>query len=214
MDAVFFDLDGTLADTAIDLATALNQVLIEENKIPLDLIQVKKVASHGSVALIKSGFQIEQTHPEFKSYQQRLLDHYCECLTEHPALMPGMHTILQQLFAADIPWGIVTNKPAYLTDPLVASMSLPHAPACVVSGDTVARSKPHPDSLLHACKLLQVMPKNCVYMGDAERDIQAGKAAGMRTIVALFGYLSDNDNPTRWGAEAMIHSPNELLDLL
>jgi phosphoglycolate phosphatase len=125
-----------------------------------------------------------------------------------------MLDLLDSLEARDLPWGIVTNKPAWLTDPLMQALEVAERAACVVSGDTAARAKPHPDSLIHACRLIAVDPSDCWYVGDAERDIAAGRAAGTRTLVALFGYLSVDDKPADWGANGMIQEPLDLLDWL
>ena len=214
MRAVFFDLDGTFADTAPDLADALNKTLVAHNQKPLPFDQIRPVVSHGGKALIELGFGINEQAAEFETLRQELLKYYQQDLNKHTQLFPGISDCIKQLHARNQSWGIVTNKPSWLTDPLMASLVLPHQPCCIVSGDTIAQRKPHPAPLLHACKLCDVEPVNSVYIGDAERDIIAGRAAGMHTIVAKYGYLSENDSPDTWQADASINQPEELLPLL
>ena len=129
-------------------------------------------------------------------------------------LFPGAAELLAELNRRGITWGIVTNKPAFLTDPLVRLLAFAHPPACVVSGDTTANKKPHPEPMLHACRLAAGMPEECLYVGDARRDVEAGKRAGMQTLVALYGYIDENEAPRTWGANAMIDKPLDVLDWL
>jgi len=212
--AILFDLDGTLADTAIDLYVALNRLQQEEKQALTPLSTLRQVASNGSIAMISTGFGVERDHPRFRDLQQRFLQYYRQALTDNAVLMPGMEALLQALAERQTDWGIVTNKPGWLTDPLVETLPLPSAPKCVISGDTVDRGKPHPDSLLHACRLLQKPPQECLYVGDAERDIQAGRSAGMRTVAAGFGYISVDNPPRNWQADYTIDHPEQLLNLL
>lgn len=211
---VLFDLDGTLADTAPDLAQALNALLVEEGKQALPYETIRPEVSHGATALIKLGFGLAAGDKEFDRLRQRFLALYSENLCQHTRPFAGIEPLLRTLQEQGVNWGIVTNKPAFLTDPLVASLNLTPAPACVVSGDTVANRKPHPEPMIHACAQAGSRPEQCLYVGDAERDIQAGKQAGMRTLVALFGYISDDETPDRWGADGMIRAPVEILDWL
>nr|AQQ74929.1 hypothetical protein [uncultured bacterium] len=134
-----------------------------------------------------------------------------ENICTHTRVFPGVPEVLDALQARDIRWGIVTNKPAFLTDPLIERLGLTHRPACVVSGDTTANRKPHPEPMLHACNIASAEPASTLYVGDAERDIKAGRNAGMHTLVALYGYIGDNDRPADWGADGMIESPIEIL---
>jgi 2-phosphoglycolate phosphatase len=212
--AVLFDLDGTLADTAPDLADALNKVLAEESQPPVPFHLIRPQVSHGATALIRLGFGIEPDQPKFGVLRERLLQHYAADVCRATRVFPGIPQLLAQLAARGIQWGIVTNKPAFLTDPLVQRLGLIQAPACVVSGDTTKNRKPHPEPLLHACAVARVTPAECVYVGDAERDIRAGRDAGMETLVALFGYIGENETPSTWGADAMVHEPLEILDWL
>lgn len=211
---VLFDLDGTLADTAPDLAYALNQTLLRHGRAPLPLEQIRPHVSHGGIALTCFGFDITPDHPEFPRYRQDLLATYQANLTRETTLFPGMAPVLEELQQASIGWGIVTNKPARLTDPLVAGLGLAERAACVVSGDTTAHSKPHPEPILHACRITGTQPAACLYVGDAERDIVAGRDAGTHTLAALFGYLGQDDRPQEWGADDMVSQPGEILDKL
>jgi 2-phosphoglycolate phosphatase len=211
---VLFDLDGTLADTAPDLAHALNALLREEGKLELPYEAIRPEVSHGATALVKLGFGVAQGDPEFDRLRKRFLALYAENLNRHTRPFDGIEPLLQALQRQGINWGIVTNKPAFLTDPLVAGLRLDPAPVCVVSGDTVANRKPHPEPMLHACAAAGSRPEQCLYVGDAERDIQAGKQAGMKTLIALFGYIGGSETPGRWGADGMICSPGEILDWL
>jgi phosphoglycolate phosphatase len=209
-DVVFFDLDGTLVDTAPDLAYALNQVLEEEGKHPLPYEAIRAVASHGSAGLLGLAFGINPDDAEYASLQQRFIAIYQANLTRASTLFPGMESVIESLEKSGIPWGVITNKPAYLTDPLMAGLGLHSRAACIVSGDTTANSKPHPEPMLHACKLTEADPAQCLYIGDAQRDIEAGRNANMYTIVACYGYLGDEDKPENWQADAMIQHPSEL----
>ncbi|MHB8536050.1 MAG: HAD family hydrolase [Sulfuricaulis sp.] len=211
---VLFDLDGTLADTAPDMAHALNALLREEGKPELAYETIRPQVSHGATAMVRLGFNVAQDHPEFDRLRKRFLALYADNLCRHTRPFDGIEPLLQTLKKKNINWGIVTNKPAYLTDPLVAGLRLDPAPVCVVSGDTVANRKPHPEPLLHACTTAGSRPEQCLYIGDAERDIQAGKRAGMKTLIALFGYISETESPDRWGADGMIRAPHEILDWL
>jgi 2-phosphoglycolate phosphatase len=210
--AVLFDLDGTLADTAPDLAYALNQVRVEQGLPPYPLIAIRPHVSHGSTALIQMGFGMDTEDPGFEPLRQRLLAVYRDNIAVHTALFPQMEELLLTLEQRGIQWGVVTNKPAFLTDPLIEALSLNRRATCI--GDTTAQRKPHPMSLLHACALAGCEPQHCLYVGDAERDIEAGRRAGMTTLVALFGYLREHDTPAQWGANGMIDAPLDILQWL
>ena len=212
--AVLFDLDGTLADTAPDLAFALNETLIHFGRKALPYEKIRAFVSHGGTALIRLGFGIEPGEEHFETYRQHLLKIYQDNLCQQTRLFDGMEELLTHLEDKKIPWGIVTNKPSWLTDPLMAKMRLDGRACCIVSGDTCKRSKPHPDPILHACKQTDIDPTDCYYIGDAQRDIEAGKAAGCTTITALFGYIMEDDQPENWQADHMISHPMEMLDIL
>ena len=208
---ILFDLDGTLLDTAPDLAAALNTVLEENERAALPFESIRPVVSHGGVALIKLGFKLGPDDPRFDPLRQRLLAVYRENISRRTTLFPGMGVLLDELEQRGLNWGVVTNKPGWLTDPLLKELQLYDRAACVVSGDTLQQRKPHPAPLLHACKLANTRPGQCLYLGDAERDIEAGKNAGMHTMVALFGYFTEKDQPHSWGATHLINEPGELL---
>ena len=211
---VLFDLDGTLADTAPDLALALNTLLAEKGRNPLPYELIRQQASFGGKALIKLGFDLETDSAEFELLRQRFLELYKNKLCEHTTLFEGIDKAIDGILAAGMNWGIVTNKPSWLTNPLLALMDLEHTPATVVSGDTTRNNKPHPEPLLHACATAGSQPGQCLYIGDAERDIQAGLRAGMKTLVALFGYIRDDDTPENWGADGLVNTPVEILSWL
>jgi len=212
--AVLFDLDGTFADTAPDLAAALNQLLSEEGKAPLALEQIRPAVSHGGVALLKLGFNFDEQHPDFNKLKLRLLDIYLKNISNLTTVFNGIDELLELFNKKNILWGIVTNKPAWLTDPLMQQMGYSTKAAAIVSGDTTAKSKPHPEPLFHACRKMHCQPSDCLYIGDAERDIIAGNAAGMTTLTALFGYIEAQDTPQNWGADAMINHPAEIENFL
>lgn len=207
--ALLLDLDGTFLDTAPDMAAALNVLLIEEQRAPLPFAQIRPVVSHGSAGLIRLAFGTP-IEAERQRLVSRFLSIYRAALAIHSQPFAGFTELLQQVRAQGLRWGIVTNKPAWLTDPLLAELGLDAEADCVVSGDTVSERKPHPLPLLHAAKLLNVPPATCLYVGDAERDIQAARAAGVASLVALWGYLAHTDQPHAWQADGMIEQPEHL----
>ncbi len=211
---VLFDLDGTLLDTAPDLAQALNAVRIENNRPPLPYEAIRPVVSHGGIALIELGFELERSDPAFDPLRQRLLEIYRENISTLTRPFPGITELLEKLEQRGISWGVVTNKPGWLTDPLLKDLDLYDRAAAVVSGDTLDERKPHPAPMLYACELANSEPGQCVYIGDAQRDIEAGINAGMHTLVALFGYLQEQDDPQNWQADDMIETPMGLLEWL
>ena len=207
---VLFDLDGTLADTAPDLADALNTVLLNNGKDALPFEQIRPVVSHGGIALVSLGFGIEPDHPEFEPLRQQLLQVYADDIANKTCLFPGMNELLNNIESAGMNWGVVTNKPAWLTEPLLEALNLSQRAISIVSGDTLKERKPHPSPLLYACEQAGSQGFECVYVGDAERDIVAGNKAGMKTIVALFGYIGAKDKPETWGADALLESPQAI----
>lgn len=212
--AILFDLDGTLADTALDLGGALNDVL-RQHKLPeKNLADIRPYAAHGSAALIGFGANITPEMPEFKAWQTEYLNRYEQRFAQDTILFDGTNTVLQALHARGIKWGIVTNKHARFTDKLVPSLNFAIAPDAVISGDTCAKPKPDPQSLLYACKQINVQPENCWYVGDAERDIQAGNRAGMKTVLAQWGYIGKTDKPNEWGADFQAACMLDILNLL
>ncbi len=211
---VLFDLDGTLADTAPDMAQALNLLLKEKDYEPLPFDTIRPWVSHGGLALVRLGFGEERGDVELENLRQRFLEIYAENLCRETHLFPGIPQLLAMLSKNGFNWGVVTNKPGYLTEPLVAQLTIQPPPACIVSGDTTTNRKPHPEPMLLACKQAGSDPHECLYVGDAERDIHAGKRAGMKTLVALFGYITDSEDPETWGADGMIRAPMEVFDWL
>lgn len=211
---VLFDLDGTLVDTAPDMAHALNLLLREQDRDILPFDTIRPHVSHGALALVRLGFTLAPDDAALEPLRQRFLEIYADNLCRETHLFPGIPQLLAQLHAKGLNWGIVTNKPAYLTEPLVAQLGLAQEAACIVSGDTTNNRKPHPEPMLHACAAAGSTPAQSVYVGDAERDIQAGNEAGMQTVVALFGYIPDDEDPEQWGANALIRAPMEVIDFL
>jgi phosphoglycolate phosphatase len=209
---VLFDLDGTLADTAPDLAYALNEVLRERGGVALPYDEIRPVVSHGAMALIRLGFGFGPEEPRFATLRQRLLEIYRENLTTGTRLFPGMEAVLDGIESRGMKWGVVTNKPAWLTDPLLEQLGVAHRAAAIVSGDTLPQRKPHPAPMFLACRHARSEPSHCLFVGDAERDIEAGRNAGMSTLVALFGYLGKEDDPERWGADGMVENAAEILE--
>lgn len=214
VSTILFDLDGTLVDTAPDLGQALNLQLIRHGRPPLADAAIRPFASHGSRGLIGLGFGITPKDNNFINMRDEYLAIYDTVFTRSPVLLPGIAELLQTIEIKGLKWGIVTNKPRRFTMPLIESMGLHKRAACVVSGDDAPQPKPSPATLLMACEKVGVLPENCIYVGDAERDIQAGKAAGMKAVVALFGYIDVTDKPQDWGADALIEVPSELLEAL
>lgn len=213
-DAVFFDLDGTLADTAPDLAAAANRLVVEHGYPPVPYETLRPVASHGARGLIGAAFGKRPEDPEFPALRDTFLNYYEADIAVHTRLFDGMGDVLARLEAADIRWGIVTNKIARFTVPLVAKIGLTPRASAIVSGDTTPHAKPHPAPLLHAAEVSGVTPQRCVYVGDDLRDIQAGKAAGMITVTAAYGYCGEGAPPETWGADHLIHHPSELISVL
>lgn len=211
---VLFDLDGTLLDTAPDLAYALNELLKEHGQPPLALEQIRPHVSHGARALVKLGFGLEPKDTAFEALRERLLDIYRKNLARATRLFPGMDAVLSRIERQGLNWGVVTNKPSWLTGPLMDALGLTSRATCIVSGDTTSNSKPHPEPMLYACRCAGSDPGECLYVGDAPRDIEAGRRAGLHTIVALFGYLGPNDRPETWGADGSITGPEDLLNWL
>ncbi len=211
---VLFDLDGTLADTAPDLAFALNQVLREQGCEPLPFERIRPVVSHGGIALIKLGFNIDETAPQFNTLRQRLLTIYREHIVQETTLFEGMDKVLEEIEGRGLNWGVVTNKPGWLTEPLLEGLALKARAATIVSGDTLNERKPHPAPMLLACQQAGSTAAQCLYVGDAERDIEAGRNAGMQTLVALFGYIGEGDCPERWQADGMVSEAAAILDWL
>lgn len=209
---VLFDLDGTFADTAPDLAFALNRTLAANGRPQLPLESIRPQVSHGAVALIMLGFGVGPDHPLFDTYREQLLDIYKKHLARETTLFPGMEELLEQLERRAVSWGIVTNKPGWLTDPLMQQLGFSDRAAAIVSGDTTDYRKPHPMPIIHACGLARCNPAETLYIGDARRDIESGNSAGNITLTALFGYIGDEEDPEEWGADGAIDHPLQVLE--
>ncbi|MEN3363010.1 MAG: N-acetyl-D-muramate 6-phosphate phosphatase [Burkholderiales bacterium] len=210
--AILFDLDGTLADTAPDLAGAMNRLRIERGLPPTPYEQLRPVASAGARGLIGAAFGLKAGDEGYEELRVAFLDNYAGALAVESRLFDGVPALLGTLLDHGLIWGIVTNKAARFTDPLVPQIGLGEA-RCVVSGDTTPHSKPHPEPLLEAARRLGLAPQECWYVGDDLRDIQAGHAAGMTTIAAAWGYCG-NVEPITWGADAIAETPLQVFDLI
>lgn len=210
--AILFDLDGTLADTAPDLAAAINQMRVARGLVPTPYALLRPVASAGARGLIAAGFELTPEHADYEELRIEFLNNYSASIAAKSTLFEGVSALLDHLQADGLPWGIVTNKAARFTDPLVPQIGL-HGAACVISGDTTPHAKPHPEPLFEAARRLALAPQDCWYVGDDLRDIQAGRAAGMPTIAAAWGYCGATE-PTAWGADAIAESPSHLLELI
>ena len=210
--AVLFDLDGTLLDTAGDLVAALNHVLRAhgEPEQPFDV--VRNYVSRGAVALLSKGFGIESSDQRIKPLWDEMLAFYAENLCHHTDYFDGMQKLLASIEDSGKPWGIVTNKPGFLTDPLLQQMNILPRIGCAVSGDTLPTRKPDPAPLIYAAEQMGVPANECIYIGDDLRDIEAGNGASMKTIAAAYGYIIPGDDPRSWGAHGIVHSPSEIHD--
>lgn len=212
--AVLFDLDGTLADTAPDLARALNRVRAASGLAPMPLAITRSYTSSGARGLLKIGFDIEPGNERYDALRQQFLEFYAAEICVDTRLFEGMAELLERLDRDRMPWGVVTNKAERFTLPLLQSLHLAGRAACVVGGDTTGRLKPHPDPLLHAAGTLRLHPSACLYVGDDLRDVQAARAAGMPVLAAKYGYLGDGGSIESWQADGIIDHPRELLDYL
>ncbi len=210
---LLFDLDGTLLDTAPDMAWALNRLREEQGRTPLPFKAIRSQVSHGSKALMQLAFP-ELDEATREPLRQHFLDLYRENLFLDTRLFAGLAPVLARVEQLGCRWGVVTNKPAWLTEPLMESLGLMSRAACVISGDSTPRRKPDPLPLQVACDRAGCHPAQALYIGDAPRDIEAGRAAGMPTAVALWGYLAPEDDPAAWGADHLLQDPRELLRFL
>lgn len=209
-EAVFFDLDGTLADTAPDLAGALNSLRREHGLPPLPLAELRPCVSAGARGLLQAGFGISPANPAYAALQQRFLTLYEQGVHIETRLFDGMAECIDALDAHGIAWGIVTNKALRFAVPLVDGLGLRHRAACLVCGDSTPRPKPHPDPLQLAARIAEVRAEYCIYIGDDERDILAAHAAGMQAVAATWGYLGNEKPLADWGADIIIASPEDI----
>ena len=211
--AALFDFDGTFADTAPDLAAAVNRMRSDRAMEPLAAQTVRPYASMGARGLLRIGFGMTPEHPDYGAMRDEFLERYSQAICVHTRLFPGMAELVRELVMRRIAWGIVTNKATRLTARLVQDLGI--APACVICGDSTPHLKPHPAPLLLAAERLELAPVECIYVGDDLRDIQAARAAGMRCVAVEYGYHgTENPGPAAWNADAVISHPSELLEHL
>lgn len=213
IDAVLFDLDGTLIDTAPDMVAVLNQMQQTRGADPLPYESARANVSNGAIGLLRLAFP-EAAESDFASLQREYLERYEGAVCVDSSVFPDMPELLDALDAMQCPWGVVTNKPERMTDPLLAALGLSDRLSCAVSGDTLDKRKPDPAPLLYACEQAGVPPHRAVYVGDASRDIEAGRAAGMNTIAAAYGYIVPGDDPASWNADAIATDTKDLAKML
>lgn len=211
---VLFDLDGTLADSAPDLAAALNALRLSQGLAALPFEQLRTYTSQGVRGLLYAGVGMTPEHPDYAASSSTVLNYYAAHIKVHTQLFEGVEGLLDTLDERQCTWGIITNKHSRYTVPLVQAIGLAERAACIISGDTTAHPKPAPDPLLHACALIGIAPEDCIYVGDDRRDIEAAHAAGMRAVACRWGYLGPNEDPANWGAEFIIDHPQALLDCI
>ncbi len=211
IEAVLFDLDGTLIDTAPDMGGALNNLLIEENLSPIPLDIIRPYVSQGGLVLTRLGFSEQVDEAEIEPLRLRFLDHYRAIVADESVLFDNFEQVLKKLEDRNMPWGIVTNKPEWLTTPLLEKMSLDKRAAVVICGDSLEHRKPHPLPLIVAAETIGAARESCIYIGDDKRDIDAGKAANMKTLIAAWGYIKPETNLDEWQAEGIVERPLDLL---
>lgn len=214
VQAVLFDLDGTLIDSAPDLAAAVDTMRVVRGMPSLPLSSYRYMAGAGARGMLEVAFGIAPEHPDFLTLREEFFCNYERCMTQRTKIFDGVPETLAKLVGQGLKWGVVTNKSERFTLPLTRAMTLFSTAGAIVSGDTTAYAKPHPAPLLEAAQRLGVKPERCVYVGDDERDIVAGLAAGMATVAVTYGYLGQQADTSRWGAHASINCVNDLLLLL
>ncbi len=212
--SILFDLDGTLLDTAPDLVAALNGVLKAHGQPELSVEVARPYVSRGARGLLQCGFGLSEEAPEYTGYVEEFLGFYRDALCEKTTLFEGMSVLLDNLDEGNYSWGVVTNKMAALTEPLLKQMNLYDRLHVLVSGDTLPEKKPSPRPLLYACGVAGMLPEETIYVGDDPRDIKAANAAGMLSVAARYGYYDQNNSPDEWGADIVIDHPRELGPLL
>lgn len=214
IEAVLFDLDGTLIDSAPDLGAAADKMRTDRGLPSLAFELYRPMAGAGARGMLGVAFGLTPEHPEYESMREEFFVNYERCMTERTYAFAGVGELIAQLLQRDLAWGVVTNKMQRFTDPLTRAMPLFASARAIVSGDTTPHAKPHPEPLFEAARRLGLPPQRCLYVGDDERDIVAGHAAGMATVAATYGYLGQKTDVAGWGAHAAINSPVELLQLL
>ena len=209
--AVLFDLDGTLIDSAPDLGAAADKMRTERGLPSLPLEHYRPMAGAGARGMLGIAFGMTPEHPEFMAYREEFFVNYENAMTERTVIFDGVPEMIAAIVQAGLPWGVVTNKHERFTHRIVEGMDWLQKAQVVICGDTTPHAKPHPEPLLEACRRMQLDPQDCIYVGDDERDVQAGQAAGMRTVAALYGYLGKDTPAQQWGADAHIDLPLDLL---
>jgi len=212
-EAVFFDLDGTLVDTAPDMVAALQDLQRDNSVEPVPYELGRSHVSNGAMGLLTLAFPDELITPD-SDLMCDFIELYSARVCDESKVFAGLDDLLLTLDDAGIPWGVVTNKPAHLTNPIMDILDLADRSACTVSGDTLPTRKPDPATLYHACTLSDVSPEDCIYVGDALRDIEAGGNAGMATVAAGYGYIMAEDDPRDWGADEFAGDPHELVQIV
>ena len=213
-EAVLFDLDGTLIDSAPDLAGAANDLLVEQGRPVVPFEALRPMVSAGARGMIGAAFGVEPGDARYEPLRDAFLARYAQRLLDLTRVFDAMQPVLHALESRGLRWGIVTNKAARFTEPIVEGLALRGRVSALVCGDTTAHSKPHPAPLLEGARQLSVEPARCVYVGDDLRDVLAGRAAGMATLIAQWGYLGDGPSPREWGADALLDTPADLLNWL
>jgi len=214
LKAVLFDLDGTLIDTAEEFVIVVQALRAEHGRDPMDENLIRSNVSNGARALVSIALDLVESDPGFETQRLRLLDIYSEIIGSSARLYPGIEALLEELHSRGITWGISTNKPRAYTEPLLEKLAITPEPASVVCPDDVGERKPHPESLYLNCKQMDCAPHQAIYIGDHQRDIEAGKRAGMYTIAALYGYIESHDDPVNWNADTMANCSTDLQSIL
>lgn len=214
VEAILFDLDGTLLDTAPEFTHCLNLLLIEAGMPTVSEASLRSAVSYGAKGMVEFGFKITEFDERYQNIKDRFLALYAKEIGSLTHFFPGIVNLLKHLQAQGLPWGIVTNKPACFTFPLLEKFAPLKKAGCVVAGDTLKTQKPDPAPLLHACQQLRVNPKNCWYVGDAKTDQEASHHAGMRCAIAHYGYIPPSENALNWRADCDVFTPNEIEKLL
>lgn len=212
--AVLFDLDGTLIDSAPDLGAAADQMRVQRGMPSLPLELYRPMAGAGARGMLGLAFGMDAGDPQFDAMREEFFVNYSRCMTQRTTVFAGVQELIDEIIKRQLAWGVVTNKSSRFTDPLTRSIPLFASASVIVSGDTTPFAKPHPEPLLEAARRLRVDPVQCLYVGDDERDMVAGLAAGMQTVAACYGYLGSKTDTLDWGAHAQIHSPLALLQML
>ena len=212
-NAVFFDLDGTLVDTAPDMVAVLQQLQRDHGIEPAGYELARSNVSNGAMGLLTIGFPEIEFEMGGELHQQ-YLERYAEAVCVESRVFDGLHELIDTLDELNCPWGVVTNKPEQLTGPLMIALGLAERAVCIISGDTLAVRKPHPAPVLLACDIAGIDPQTAIYIGDAERDIESGQSAGTATIAAAYGYVTEDDDPREWNADVIAMTTEELTQIV